>query len=293
MRVALRHLPSLTDEKNYIYPHYKGYNRESFHIVEKIGNQWESRVTPYSPFSNERLSSFVKFRIAFFRYCEPEVFRNYNIFFTDRISRSGLILMNFCQGLKIIDFGNLSWRLYRNIRLKSLITELVQNADVVIIPLAKFKKLKKLIGLLSFQEIKPSILMWVIYSDESKILAYHRKVGEIELSVPKIKKFIDNSGSRDAFTSMLIYQLENLLRNQSEVNVLYELNEEKFKEILNNCLENARKCCLFYGTQTYLYKYLENKKDISLKDFLFKPLTDKDYLEESKELLAKYGDKIF
>ncbi len=293
MKVALKDLPSLTDEKSYIYPHYKTYTRESFHILKKIRNRWKSRVTPYSPFSNERLSNLSKFRIFFFKYCEPEVFSNYNIFFTDRISHSGLTFINRNLGLKILDMGNITWRYYQNPHLKYLIIESIKNADIIIIPLREFKKLEKSIGLLSFHEINPSILMWVIFSNKSKILAFHGKVGEIELSVPKIKNLIDYSGAKDAFTSMLIYQLYNLLENRFEINKLYELNNEQFKTILNNCLENARKSCLFFGTRTYLYKYLENKNNISLKDFLFKPLTDKDYLEDSIDFITKYGESIF
>lgn len=165
------------------------------------------------------------------------------------------------------------------------IIEAIKIADIIQIPIKMYKEIKNYFKFKDIQGINPNILIWVIISKKDKIIAYHVNIGEVELPIQEIQNLIDWNGVEDAFMSMLIFQLHNLLGNSLPNMLIKNMSKNQFVNILKNCLENAKKACLFIGARTYVYYYLQNKDNFLLEEYLFNSLEDKNYYRDSIQLL--------
>lgn len=296
LKVAIKDLHSITDEKSFIYLHYKTYVKEYHHILKKRkDNKWICKLIPYSPLIDEKRTKISQFRKIFFKYFFEDIIKDCSIFYTDRISRSGLffarVIGKYC--LKIFNMGNVSWRYKLGHFRLNLIIEAIKFADIIQIPIKVYKEIKNYFKFKNIQEINPNILIWVIISKKDKIIAYHVNIGEVELPIQEIQNLIDWNGVEDAFMSMLIFQLHNLLGNSLPNMLIKNMSKNQFVNILKNCLENAKKACLFIGARTYVYYYLQNKDNFLLEEYLFNSLEDKNYYRDSIQLLRSYGEQIF
>jgi len=143
---------------------------------------------------------------------------------------------------------------------------------------------------INFQDINPDIKIWVVTDGSNPITAYHLKIGEITIQIPYVKDVLDSGGAGDAFMAMILRQLfEYIINNKN----LIDLNENQFRKFLDNCVENARKACLFIGSRTYLYDYLENRNNFrSLNDFFLNHGYNGNLIKKSINLIENYGKRI-
>jgi len=296
LRVAIKDLPSITDEKSFLYLHYKTYVKEYQYILEKRKtNKWICKLIPYSLLKDEKRNKVNQFRKIFFKEFYEDIIKDCAIFYTDRISTSGLYFANTIgkYSLRIFNMGNVSWQYKFNNFRRNLILEAIKLADILQIPIKVYREIKKHSKFKNIQDINPNILIWVIFSMKDRIIAYHINIGEIELPMQEIQNLLDLNGVEDAFMSMLIFQLYSLLGKSSPNKLIKNMRRTQFIVIIKNCIENAKKACLFIGARTYVYYYLHNKDNFLLRDYLFNSLEDKNFCIESIQLLRRHGEQIF
>ncbi len=289
LNIALKDINSYSKNNNLIYISENSETREYYHLIEKSNNHWNHKFSSSSPISNTKQTNSVQFRKSYFLKEFENSIDECKFFYMDRLSKS---LLEFAELAKkrnillIFDFGTISTRYLK----EDLVKKAINLADVIQIPKKIFNLLKKSLQFETFHEINPDILIWIITDGENPIKTYHTNFGEIEIEVQKINNVIDSAGAGDAFMTMLIKQIFDLYDNHIS---LKSIDKELFIDVIQKSIMNARKACLFLGSRTYIYDYLNSKKNFSsLYEYLIKNFEiEEGMFEKSINLIENYGKK--
>ncbi len=288
-KIALKDLINSKENHNLIYMSETSETREYFHLIEKSNNHWTHKFSSSSPISNKKQNYSVQLRKSYFIKNIKKIIDNCLIFYMDRLSKG---LLEFAELAKerriplIFDLGTISTRYFK----ESLVRKAIQIADIIQIPKKLFTLLCKNLKFNNFQDLNPNISIWIITDGKKPIRAYHINIGEINYEVEKINDVIDSAGAGDAFMAMLIKQISDLFRNNKS---LENIDKKQFIQIIQNCIKNARKACLFIGSRTYIYDYINNlKKFSSLNEYLNDYKIEGEIFEKSINLIENFGKKI-
>jgi len=287
-KIALRDL-STDNDNDIIHYSENSETREYFHIIKHVNNNWSHKFSSSLPFSNIKQTSSVQFRKSYFFKDFKKSIDKCEIFFMDRLSKGLLEFAEIAKKNKtviVIDFGTISTRYLKT----DLVLKAIELADIIQVPKKIHNFLIKNLDFKNFQEINPKIKIWIITDGSNPLTVYHSKIGEVLISVPQLDEVIDSGGAGDAFMTMLIIQIFNFKFRNITIN---ELDRKQFKNLIYKCVENAKKACLFMGSRTYLYEYLENRSKFrSLNDYFDNYKYEGDYYEKSIILLENYGKRI-
>lgn len=289
LKTALKDLINDKENNNLIYISEKSETREYFHLIEKSNNHWVHRFSSSSPISNKKQNYSVQLRKSYFIKNIKKLIDNCLIFYMDRLSKGLLEFADLAKERKIplvFDLGTISTRYLK----ENLIRKAIEIADIIQVPKKLFIFLKKNLKFKNFQDLNPNISIWIITDGKNPIRAYHTNIGEINFEVEKIDNVIDSAGAGDAFMTMLIKQIFDLFRNNKS---LENINKKQFIQIIQNCIKNAKKACLFIGSRTYIYDYINNRKEFSsLNEYLNNNKIEGDIIEKSINLIENFGKKI-
>ncbi|HEC37758.1 hypothetical protein LCGC14_0459940 [marine sediment metagenome] len=289
LNIALKDINSNSKNNNIIHISEDAETREYYHLIKKSNNHWNHKFSSNSPVSNKKQAYSVQFRKSFFMKEFKNSIDECKLFYMDRLSKSLLEFAELAKEKKIrliFDLGTISTRYLK----ENLIRRAIEIADIVQVPKKLFTFLCKNLKFKNFQELNPNISIWIITDGKKPIRAYHINIGEISCEVEKIENVIDSAGAGDAFMAMLIKQIFDLNRNNKS---LENIDKKQFIKIIQNCIKNARKACLFIGSRTYIYDYINNLKKFSgLNEYLNDYKIEGEKFEKSINLIENFGKKI-
>ncbi|TKJ20053.1 MAG: hypothetical protein CEE43_13475 [Promethearchaeota archaeon Loki_b32] len=287
-KVAIKDFINDLDE-NIIYHSKNSETREYYHIIERKNGTWRHKFSSASPFSNSKQSFSVQLRKSYFFKKFNDSIMSCAIFYLDRLSKGLLELAEIAKKRQIpiiFDFGTISTRYLKT----NLILKAIKMANIIQIPKNIHEFLRSQLEFKKLQDINPNIDIWVLTDGSNPLKAYHSKIGEIVMDIPHLDNTIDSGGAGDAFMAIMIRQIYFLRKDNKKI---IDMDRGQFEVFIKNCIENAKKACMFIGSRTYLYEYIESRNKFrSLNDYFSNYEYNGNNIEKSKALIENYGKRI-